>query len=870
LVIVVMGLLLAQIAGAAFLCAQSPQPPPVAGAAKPPDAAAPAVPAAIASALARATTSLAEVEKAIEQRSAMAGGGGLAPLRAKAEEVLDSATAAADALRPQLAAVKSQIDKLGAAPAKDAPAEPPAVAAERVRLTGLAAAYNGAIKSGELTLERARQAVERITELRRARFTRNLMERRPSPLTPGAWREIASDASGVRAQLAYWAERWWNDARAKQTALGLIAAGALGLFAALRIAFRRVTNRRRRRCEPPLPTFFERAVSAFWVAALRALPVFAAGFVLYIGLDALDLVPNTPWERLLPALLKAVLVFATISALVCAVLAPAAPQWRLVPLADRPARRLAWLLGASAAVYAVDGVLTVLCRAFYVPLTLSVAQSLVTSLAFAVLLIGILLTPFTPQDTGDAADGGDHDDSHDGAPRGTHDGARGVARVAGPVSRHRPRWLKLPLWVVALGIVVAALLGYVALARFFAEQLLLTGVVVLTVWLGHLAIRAYTRESNEQSRAVGDLLERRIGLDQPRREQLARLIEVALTLALAMCALPFLMLQWGFSSADIRDWSKALLFGFEVGQFRFSLVRILAGIVLFIALLFATRVIQRWMHERAAVSRIDPSIANSIETVVGYAGIALAALIAVSYAGFDITSLAIVAGALSVGIGFGLQSIVNNFVSGLILLIERPIKVGDRVVVGDQQGHVRRISVRATEIETFDKASLIVPNSELITGKVVNWSHRDWRGGVSVKIGVGYDADPDQVTAILKKCAEEHPLVLPSPPPGVALEAFGDSALVFSLGFSVPDIDKAYTVQSDLRIAILKALRAAGIDIPFNQLDVGLRDLEAMRGYLDEALGRRPSNGARTRGDIAAAGAPHPALKEGSVADKDG
>ena len=180
--------------------------------------------------------------------------------------------------------------------------------------------------------------------------------------------------------------------------------------------------------------------------------------------------------------------------------------------------------------------------------------------------------------------------------------------------------------------------------------------------------------------------------------------------------------------------------------------------MLFIALLFATRLIQRWMREQALQqSRMDPGIANSIDTVVGYAGIALAALLAISYAGLDITNLAIVAGALSVGIGFGLQSIVNNFVSGLILLIERPIKVGDRIVVGDQQGHVRRISVRATEIETFDRASLIVPNSELITGRVLNWTHRDSLGAVNVKVGVGYDADPEQVIAILKKCAEEHP-----------------------------------------------------------------------------------------------------------------
>jgi len=190
---------------------------------------------------------------------------------------------------------------------------------------------------------------------------------------------------------------------------------------------------------------------------------------------------------------------------------------------------------------------------------------------------------------------------------------------------------------------------------------------------------------------------------------------------------------------------------------RASLARILFGIVLFIAMLFATRLFQRWLRERALQqTRMDPGIVNSIDTVVGYAGIALASLLAISYAGFDITSLAIVAGALSIGVGFGLQSIVNNFVSGLILLVERPIKVGDRVVIGDQQGIVRRISVRATEVETFTRASLIVPNSELITGRVLNWTHRDSLGGASVRVGVAYDADPEQVLGILRACAKQH------------------------------------------------------------------------------------------------------------------
>lgn len=789
-----------------------------------PPAAAPtsALPPEVSADLNQMAASLSEAEKSLHQLSGFEDE--LGGLRTKVEEVLDKTSETAEKLRPRLDAVMSQIEKLGAPPAKDAPPESAEAAAERARLTGLASAYDGAIKSSEVTWVRARQLIERITVLRHSLFTKNLLERLPSPLMPEIWRDVFSNLPAVKLRFTSWVNDWSYWAGRKSQDLAFLLGGSFLLYVLLKFVVARWTNRRSLKTELPLPTFFERARSVVWVAPLRALPAVAASVLVYGGLDMLGLLYN-PWGRAAAGILKGTLVFVTVSALLYAVLAPRAPQWRLVSLASRPARRVARLLSAITAVYALDGALTEVARAFFVPLALTVLQSFASSMAFAGLLIGLLLTPFTPPTLGEA-------------------------QVR---SRHEPRWLKIPLWIIAIGIVAVALLGYVALARFVAQQLVLTGLIVLLWWLGYLAIRAITREPPQRGLPVSDLLEQKFGLDAPRRRQLARLTELALTFALVISALPFLMLQWGFSGADIRDSFKSLFFGLEIGQFRISLARILLGIVLFIALVFATRLVQRWLRERYVQSRFDPGIANSVDTVVGYVGIALAALLSVSYAGLDITNLAIVAGALSVGIGFGLQSIVNNFVSGLILLIERPIKVGDRIVVGDQQGHVRRISVRATEIETFDRASLIVPNSELITGRVLNWTHRDSLGAASVKVGVGYNADPDEVMAILMKCAEDHPDVLRAPAPGVFLDGFGDSALMFSVRVSLADISKAWAVLSDLRIAIFKALAAAGIDIPFNQVDVNLRDMETIKFLLSDML-ERNLNGAAGQAGRSGAG----------------
>ena len=738
----------------------------------------------------RLAKSIETAEKSIQQLKELETD--LQRLRSTVEQIIYDSTATAEQLRPQLAEMKSQIERLGPAPSGSQPAESPTVAAERQRLNRMSGDLDSAIKTAELAWVRAKQLIDRITVMRYQAFTRNLFERRASPVTPAAMAEVGERMPTVLSRTQYYGSDWlgWADRKSGTLvpllAMILLVGGGAWWFANGQITARRAQI-------DPIPNFFDRIASAAWVAPMRMLVPAIAATLMYVTFDTLELL-FSPWEKPAEALLKGVLIFIATTAVSRAVLAPGEPAWRIIPVDDGTARRLHVAVVAFVGIYIIDTVLNEFGRAIYVPLSVTVAQTFLANTASAIVLAALLLTPMVPQI---------------GALRAVN----GLDKLdLSYTNRHKPYWLKLPLWVVTIAMLVASALGYVALGRFMSHQVVLTGTVIALSGLFYLAIRAVTRERAGNPSRIGAAMERQFGMERTRQGQFARLTEFTLTLLLLCVAVPLLLLQWGFAGPDIRDWMKNALFGFEVGGFKISLARILFGIALFTVLLFLTRLMQRILRERVvAQSRVDSGIANSIEQAVGYGGIMLAALISVSFAGFDVTNLAIVAGALSVGIGFGLQSIVNNFVSGLILLIERPIKVGDWIVVGDQQGHVRRISVRATEIETFDRASIILPNSELISGRVFNWTHRNQLGRAMVKFSVDPTADPERMIAMLLDIARNHPLVERNPEPVAGLDYFGTDRLEFTLIATLKDVSLGGRVKSDLRLAVLRGCRQLGV-----------------------------------------------------------
>jgi len=263
----------------------------------------------------------------------------------------------------------------------------------------------------------------------------------------------------------------------------------------------------------------------------------------------------------------------------------------------------------------------------------------------------------------------------------------------------------------------------------------------------------------------------------------------------------------------------------KLGGHQLTLGTLIFLLVLFVLLIFLTGRFRRLLVRRLlSRSRLDASAREAVGSLFYYGVIAIGALMILQTAGIDVTTLNVVAGAFGIGVGFGLQNIASNLVSGLIILIERPVKIGDRIEVGAVEGDVVEIRARSTTVVTNDNIAIIIPNSKLISENVVNWSYNDAKVRFNIPVTVAYDSDVRLVEQTLLEVAAENPDVLKDPAPGVRFMAFGDNGLKFELrAWSTTLMHRRGKLVSSINFAIYNRFRQRGIEMPFPQRDIHIR-----------------------------------------------
>ena len=275
-------------------------------------------------------------------------------------------------------------------------------------------------------------------------------------------------------------------------------------------------------------------------------------------------------------------------------------------------------------------------------------------------------------------------------------------------------------------------------------------------------------------------------------------------------------------------WNKGL---FKLGESEFTVSSAVILILSLFLLFYLTSKLKRLLTGRIFPRyNLDPGVGLSIATIVRYVVVTIGLVVIVQASGLDLSALGILMGALGIGIGFGLQNITNNFISGLIILFERPVKVGDRIEVDDIAGNIVNISARATTIRTNDNISVVIPNSDMINMKVINWSLNDRSVRFNFPVGVAYKEDPATIKRLLLEVASQDAGVLQNPPPDVLFDEFGDSSLNFTLRvWTLEFSDKPKVLKSKLYYEIFEKFKENGIEIPFPQRDIhfksGLKDL---------------------------------------------
>lgn len=708
----------------------------------------------------------------------------LAQLRARAEPLAGQLQSVIADLAPRLDASHKRLTEL-TPKSKEVAREPDPAADELKAEQTKYDALDADLRSARAALLQVEDYITRIGNQRREIFTKQTFARSSSVLSPVLWlsvvRELPGDIASFGRLLSNVAARLDDHVTPLQWSAFLGICAAILIFAAplRRIAHRVIAPAQ----EAKAPGRLRKALVGVWtLIVLSAGPLAALGVISY-SLDVFD-ISDPQLEGVVGALLDGLRMTALAYACAEALLAPKMETWRLLPIGNSSAKRITRLAIGVAIILSASRLVEAIAE------SVSSYNLLVLTRALCALAI-----------SGFAADN-----------------LRKLGRTPEPGVQARDGWApaRTFAWAYVVAVFVCALAGYIALATFLIEHALQIGGVIAALYLADALIQESCEGLLRPESSIAQTLKATLGLGREGLEQIVVLVQGLARLAVIIGALVAAIGPFGMPSQDLLATLRTVYFGFSVGGVTLSISTMMAAIVLFFLILAATRAGQTWLGERYLPrTNLDAGVKNSIRTIFGYLGVVLALLFSGSRLGVDAERVAWVAGGLSVGIGFGLQGIANNFISGLILLWERGIRVGDWVVIGQDQGFVRRINARSTEIETFERATLIVPNLTLVTGSVKNWMHTDRVARIVINVQAAFESDPEVVRQLLIDAAKAQDAVLSIPAPLALFVEFGDWAMKFQLIVYVEEALMAERVRSELNFDIMQRMRAASLRIPY-------------------------------------------------------
>ncbi len=740
----------------------------------------------------------------------------LANLKLQLDSLSKKLLDAGVSFRPRLTEINTRLEQLGPAPSGDQPPEPAIVSEERARLTAEKAEINAIVGETEDTSLSVNQMSAKIGDMRRDLFARTLSQRVNLDTTLGT--EVASAASNQMVSLWRIVQSWWRFVSTFK--LKSFLAAAFFAFAAalvIQLGARRVLGTLYQR-DPTIesPSYLSRLSVAFWSTVIPSAAVGVFLATTYFLMNYFNVL-RTDIAALIQSLFLVLGLVFFIHRLASACISSDMPQWRLVPVAPRPGRVLGLLITATALTSGLDSFFGKVNQILSSPLSLTMAKSLLATVMVGVLILAIaFLKP--------------------------------VEREKDGAVRSWPRAFRTFLIILGLLPILTALFGYIGMARFISQQIVVTGAFLVTMYMGFLTGRAISEEQAFASSQIGKAMRERFHFDDATLDQLGLVAGILINLVVALIGIPLVLMQLGFQWAELKSTFYQLMTGFQIGNISISLMGLLTGVLLFVIGYLLTRWFQNWLDNSVmARGRVDSGVRNSIRTVIGYVGLCLAALVGVSAAGFNMSNLALIAGGLSLGIGFGLQNIVQNFVSGLILLAERPFKVGDWVEAGTVSGIVKKISVRATEVETFQKQSIIVPNSTLINGNVGNWTHRNKLGRIDINVQASYTEEPRRVHALLLEIVRGHPSILKNPEPFVSFQNMNDSLMIFDIYAYVADITATGGIKNELRFQIVERFHEEGLHLSSTRTDLVLSvpEIEKLSDLMQKE--KEPSSSAKKK-----------------------